>query len=323
MLIICGPTATTKTNLGINLAKIIGGEIISADSRQIYRGMDIGTGKDLLVGCKPINSSLKYHHRSIPYYLIDKVKIWGYDLVYPDDDFSIANYYQVAKKILDHIDSVGKSPIIVGGSGHYIEALVNPPQTIDIPPNHKLRQELSLLNVDQLQQELSRVNPDKLNTFNQSDQSNPRRLIRAIEVTQTNKPQSIAKPLVSPRNINWLGLKADLNTLDTKIDQRVNNRTSKDFDNEVNALISKKLDWSTPALTATGYQDWKNYLEGKISKEDAINSWQLREKQYARRQLTWFSKNLKINWFDISDSNFRNDVVALVKNWYASGNEAE
>src|SRR4030066_2229730 len=132
-LVICGPTAMGKTSLALRLAKLFNGELISADSRQVYKGMDIGTGKDLPVTVKCQMSNVKCFGKRICYYKINGVRVWGYDLVEPTEEFSVAQYVGIAQEILENIYSRGKLPILVGGSGFYIKAVVDGIPTVVVP----------------------------------------------------------------------------------------------------------------------------------------------------------------------------------------------
>ena len=186
LLFIVGPTATGKTALALSLAKKFGGELISADSRQVYRGMDIGTGKDL-----PSNSELRIMNyelgiRSkklkIGYRKRDEVPIWLVDIVEPDYVFNVGEYKHLAGEIIQDIQARKKLPIVVGGTGLYVRALLRPWDEIFIPPNAILRRKLDKLTVEELQIELKKITAEKFESMNHSDQNNPRRLIRAIEI---------------------------------------------------------------------------------------------------------------------------------------------
>ena len=179
LLIISGPTATGKTKLALKLAKLFGGELISADSRQVYKGMDIGTGKDR--GTE--NRKQKTENR---------IHIWGYDLVAPNEEWSAAHFVKLANKLIPKILKRDKLPIVVGGTGLYIKDLLRPPETLFISPNKKLRRLLEKLTLPQLQNKLRRINSRRFNIMNQSDRQNPRRLIRALEIG-----------ILSPKGVSW------------------------------------------------------------------------------------------------------------------------
>lgn len=194
LLIIIGPTATGKTKLAVWLAKKFNGEIISADSRQVYRGLDIITGKD------------KSAYGEIP--------VWGLDLVDPKYSFNVSDFVKFASEKITEIQSRGKLPIIVGGTVLYIKSLLHPPETLHIPQNPKLRKELEKLSVKQLQERLGKK------ILNESDFKNPRRLIRAIEVADS-KPFPIDRPNLNYQIINLTG---PADWINGKIGERVDDR---------------------------------------------------------------------------------------------------
>lgn len=316
LLIICGPTATGKTSLALKLAKKLNGELISADSRQVYKGMNIGTGKDIPKFFKFQLSNLQFLKKKIPFYG-NGTKMWGYDLVNPSDDFSASHFTQIAWIIIKHLWKQNKLPIFVGGTGLYLSSLLKPPRSLHIPINKKLRKGLSSLDVSALQQELNRLNPKRFRQMNQSDKNNSRRLVRAIEIASLNQSSVIKHQINPTSNVCWIGLTAPLTKLDKHIDERVLDRINLGMTKEVKALKSVLKNKSLPASTSTGYHLWLKYLENQISKSTAIKLWQTKEYQYARRQLTWFKKQKQIHWFDITQFAFQNKVVEVVKTWYA------
>lgn len=291
LVIICGPTATGKTKLALQLAKLFHGELVSADSRQVYRGMDIGTGKDKPKG----------------------VKVWGYDAVEPHQEFSVKHFINLAHPAIQDIWSRHQLPIIVGGTGLYLENLIQPAPTLITPPNQLLRRHLQSLSISQLQQKLKQTNFPRWETMNHSDRHNPRRLIRAIEVTTLRQAKNSIQPLDAHQL--WIGLTADITELDQEINHRIRQRVRKGMTKEVKTLINRYSDWHYPAFSATGYWPWRQYLEGKISREEAMNRWQTSERQYARRQLTWFKTRPRIHWFDITTRNWQNQVKHQLHQW--------
>ena len=261
LLVICGPTATGKTAFSAMLAKKFNGELISADSRQVYRGMDIVTGKD-----RP------------------DVPIWLYDVVNPDEEFSVSHWMRLAKQAIEDIQKRNKLPIVVGGTGLYIHALLNPLETIDIPPNQHLRKKLQCITVGELQQMISRGD------MNQSDWNNPRRLIRKIEVAESK--------IVMQKQLNTfdyliIGLTASLTELYRRIDKRLEKRTRAGMDVEI-ASLRARYNRNLPSMSAIG----------------------LNEHAYARRQMTWFKKMPSVNWFDITSSDYQDAVAEKVARWY-------
>lgn len=259
LLVICGPTATGKTKLAERIAKEFDGELVSADSRQVFRGMDITTGKE-----RP------------------DVPIWLYDVVSPDQEFSVSHWVKLAERAISDITRRKKLPIIVGGTGLYSKALLEPFETIDIPKNENLRQKLEKLKVSELQQITTR------GTMNNSDWNNPRRLIRKIEIAK-EKRQTINKPY----DALIIGLTAPLVILDKRIDERFQDRRKLGLEKEISNLI-KLYGQNIPAMSAIG----------------------INEHAYARRQLTWFRKQKDILWFDITKENFEREIMEKVRTWY-------
>lgn len=265
ILVICGPTATGKTALAAYLARRFGGELISADSRQVYRGMDVTTGKD-----RP------------------DVPIWLYDVVDPDEEFSVSRWVKLAQEALSDIHKRNKLPIVVGGTGLYIRSLLAPFETINIPPNKKLREKLQKLSVHDLQTMVSR------GAMNNSDWNNPRRLIRKVEVANFKKshlnPQG---ETLTKYEVLQIGLTAPLVELDARIDARLKSRKAAGLDEEIVML--------------------RNKYRTDLSAMSAID---LNEHAYARRQLTWFKNQKNIHWltipFDVTE------VEKLVAAWYTT-----
>ncbi len=250
MLVIIGPTATGKTLLGIKLAKKYNGEIISADSRQVYRGMDIGTGKD------------KEKYGDVP--------VWGIDLVDPDYNFNVSDYVKFASEKIRDIESRGKLPIIVGGTILYVKSLLHPPETLHIPQNKTLREELENFSIKDLQDRLGE------NKLNNSDFNNPRRLIRAVEVKESG---ALERPGSPNYNYQIICLTAHLDYIYRQIDDRVIERLQQGAKDEVQELLNQGYTKDLPSFTATGYRD--------VNDPDL---WKKREHNYAKRQLTFIKK---------------------------------
>ena len=267
LLVICGPTATGKTALAATLAKKFNGELLSADSRQVYRGMDICTGKD-----RP------------------DVPIWLYDVVNPDEEFRVSQCVKLARVAIFDIQKRNKLPIVVGGTGLYIKALINPFDTIDVPPNMRLRKKLQTMSVRELQTVTVRGN------MNQSDWNNPRRLIRKIEIASSPKTGLRGESLKAFDYL-MIGLTAPLPILYRRIDKRFAGRMRAGLAGETASLLAR-FRRDLPSMSAIG----------------------LNEHAYARRQLTWFKKQKGIHWFDVTDRQMSNKVAALVGAWYTTDN---
>lgn len=282
VLIICGPTATGKTRLAANLAKKFSGELISADSRQVYKGMDIVTGKDKPKG----------------------VTIHGLDLIGPDREFSVAHFVTHTRALINQITKRKKLPIVVGGTGLYINSLVNPPPTLSVKPDWKLRKKLENKSTTELQDQLKKLNLQRWRQMNHSDRLNPRRLIRAIEVEkfqQNLQGQSLKVPsrtvLNGKYNCLWIGLTAPKKTLDQRIADRVKARVKAGAIQEWQQLKSKYRQ-DLASMSGIGYRELPD-----------IKAWTRAEQQYARRQLTWFKKNKAIHWNP-------DNLAKLVAAWY-------
>ncbi|MGB9637483.1 MAG: tRNA (adenosine(37)-N6)-dimethylallyltransferase MiaA [Microgenomates group bacterium] len=319
LLIICGPTATGKTKLGISLAKEFNGEIVSADSRQVYRGMDVGTGKDL--GESTIyNVQFTIKDFRIGYYKIDGVKVWLLDVVNPDYKFNVADYKKCADLVIDDILRRGKLPIVVGGTGFYIKAVLEGIGTMGIEPDWELRERLSHCSIASLLEILTKLDPERIQRMSESDRKNPRRLIRAIEIARKGKGQSAkCKVTVESSKLDtlFIGLTAPNKILYKKIDQRVEERMNMGLEDEIRGLLAKGYNFANSALgTTLAYREWQEYFEGKKTKDEVIQNWKFDEHEYSRRQMTWFRRDSRINWFDITDETFREKVEKLVGNWY-------
>jgi tRNA dimethylallyltransferase len=326
VLIICGPTATGKTRLGLHLAKKFSGEIVSADSRQVYKGMDIGTGKDLPLNSKiqKTNNKVKINKKIyyLNYYLLDGVNLWLYDLVYPDEEFSVSHYQKLAHYIIDDICSRDKLPIIVGGTGLYIKSITDYISTINIGQNKSLRKSLENKSIELLQG-LLKIEDDKVwDNLNKSDRNNPRRLIRKIEIAKYRNKEGEKDSLRKGNKYDFLslGLIAGKKYLYKRIDARVEKRVQEGIIDEISCLLKKGYSWVLPSMSALGYSQLKEYFENntkdKYLKDKIIQQWKSDEHNYAKRQLTWFRKDNRIIWFDISEESYKTQVDERVRQWY-------
>lgn len=275
LIVVLGPTASGKSDLAIKLAKRFNGEIVSADSRQIYQEMDIGTAKPT-----------KGQAADIPHHLIGVVK--------PNQEFSLAQYKSLAVKTIKDIQKRGLLPFLVGGTGLYIQAVVDNLQIPRVKPNKKTRDRLEKLTNQQLFNRLNKLDPASAELI---DQNNKRRLIRALEVCLlTEKPFSEQRKKGQPLfEIRQIGLKINKATLNKKIDQRVEKMIKAGLVEEVKKL-SEKYHFQLPAMSGIGYQEIGQYLQNKISLAEAKDLIKQRTRQYARRQLTWFKRDKRINW---------------------------
>lgn len=311
LLVICGPTATGKTELGVALAKKIGGEIVSADSRQVYKGMDIGTGKDL-----PKNSKFKSQNFRVGHYMFSGIPVWLMDVVDPKESFSVADYVKLASSVIKGIWSRGKLPIIVGGTGLYIKAIVDGIETLGVPPNPELRVAYSKKTTDELFDILFHLSPETANSLNSSERRNKQRLIRRIEIASHNPHQIPVSHLPPPISILMIGLVAPRDVLTRRIEERVDNWIGEGVQQEVINLLAKGVSWDSQAMAAIGYREWRLFFEGKETLGEIVEKWKKDEWRYSKRQLTWFKKDKRINWFDVTDKGWEEKLEREVRKWY-------
>lgn len=307
LLVVCGPTATGKTRLALSLAKALNGEIVSADSKQVYRGLNIGTGKDIPPDAKKEG-----------FYLFNGVKIWGYDLAGPKEEFSVSRYLGFAQRKIEEIISANKLPILVGGTGFYIKSIVDGISTLKIPRSKNLRKNLEGKTQDELFELLAQLDSIKAGGLNASDKKNPRRLARAIEIaTWKLKGQKIPGEGKIYTKL-FIGLTAPKEDLFKKIKKRVDERIDVGIEKEIRRLLKSGVNWTDQSMSSLGYRQWKSFFEGKKDKAQTIKDWVNEERKYAKRQITWFKKDKRINWFDITTPNWQERVERLVKKWYSS-----
>lgn len=308
LLVICGPTATGKTSLALKLAKKFNGQIISADSRQVYKNMDVGTGKDL-----PRSAKLKTQMFFTKYYVVDGIKIWGYDLISPKRSYSVAHYSRFAKRVITTIWRENSLPILVGGTGLYIKSVIDGIDTANIPKNKAIRKAYKSQNASELYSILAQLDATKAASLNYSDKNNPRRLVRAIEIA-SYKPRNKTKKLIINKLL-IIGLKANKELLKKIISKRVESRLKVGFIAEVKTLQKNGVNWQHQSMQALGYKQIKKYLEGKQSLKDFSEEWKVQEGKYAKKQMVWFKKDKRIVWFDIQNANYKSSVQAKIEGW--------
>lgn len=303
IIAVIGPTASGKSEMAVALAKKYNGEILSVDSRQIYRGMDIGTGKvtgawhSIPCFCHPelVEGSLHNSQISKKIYLYKSIPHYGIDIASPKTQYSVTQFQKYAKKIIKDIHSRGKLPILCGGTGHWIDAVVLEQQMPQVKPNPALRKKLEKLNTTQLFAKLAKLDPQRAQTI---DAKNPRRLIRALEIIlSTGKPVP-ALTAESKYDVLWLGITHDKNILDKRIDKRLGEWLKSGMLKEVKALHSKGLSWKRLEDFGLEYKFVAQFLQQKISTIEMKTLTSTSIKQYAKRQLTWFKRNKNIHWIE-------------------------
>ena len=289
LLAIIGPTAVGKTRAAVEVAPSLDAEIISVDSMQVYRGMDIGTSKPT-----------KGERRRVPFHLIDVVD--------PRANFSVANFKEMAEVAIAGIVSRGKRPLLVGGSGLYFRAVVDDLDFAHAPPDTEPRKnieaELHEATASELHSLLEQIDPAAASGI---PPSNRRRVLRALEVARGGDR------LVSERQRSWreyrsaydlaaAGLEMDRELLYRLIDARVDSMFSRGLEDEVKGLIEGGLTPGTTAGEALGYKQMLGNFAGNMSREQAISDIKRRTRNYAKRQQTWFKKDPRIKWFRVEGS---------------------
>jgi tRNA dimethylallyltransferase len=279
VLIVCGPTAAGKTKIAVQLALEFNGEVISADSRQFYREMSIGTAK-------PTEDEMC----GIPHYFVGSETI--------TQPISAGEFERQGEQKIHEISEHGKLPIVVGGSGLFINALIH--GLDDLPKNDDLRQELidqfEKEGIDHLIQRLKGSDPDAAKNV---DMKNPVRIMRAIELVELSgesmealrNQEKVKKDHIDPI---WIGIDLPREELYDRINQRVDIMISQGLEEEAKQLLPQK---NLEALKTVGYRELFDYFEGKHTSEEAVRLIKRNSRHYAKRQLTWFRKNEEINWF--------------------------
>lgn len=262
--------------MAIRLAEKFNGEIISADSRQIYRGMDLGSGK-----------VTKEEMKNIPHYLLD--------IKNPNEDYSAEEFQKDAFQAIETILSKNKTPIICGGTGFYIQAVVDSLVFQNIPPNKKLRGELEEKSIEELKQILAAIPQEK---GVKTDTENKRRLIRAIELGKHFGKLSCLETEESKYDFLLIGLKLSQEILDEKIKLRIKKRIDQGMIEEVERLHSEGVSWEKLESFGLEYKYIALYLQKKIETlEEMIGTLATKTRQYAKRQMTWFKRDERIVWF--------------------------
>jgi tRNA dimethylallyltransferase len=284
LLVIVGPTASGKTELAIDLAKRFNGELVAADSRTVYKGMNIGTGKDY-----------SYPHKLI-------------DVVDPDETLTLAEYKIKAIRAIDTAIKKGKLPILVGGTGLYVWAVVDNLLVPEVAPNKILRGQFEKKSVSELHKMLAAIDPAAAKVTG----DNKRRIIRALEVvTETGtKFSQAAKKGELLYNCLQIGILVPREKLVERIGKRVDTMMKAGFMNEVMALRKKLYPPNLPAMSGIGYAELNDVIDGKQTLPEAVERIKARTRQYARRQMTWFKRDPRIKWVETSVQ-----ALAVAKKW--------
>ncbi|WP_097677451.1 tRNA (adenosine(37)-N6)-dimethylallyltransferase MiaA [Anaerosalibacter sp. Marseille-P3206] len=310
LFLLVGPTGIGKTAISISLAKKLNGEIVSADSAQIYKYMNIGTAK-----------ITKDEMSGIPHYLID--------IVYPDEEFTVSDFKENATKYIYDIHNINKLPMVVGGTGLYINSLVYDLSFTQVPPNYEFREKYEKIadkyGNEFIYNELKNIDPDSTNRIHINDR---KRIIRALEIYYvTKKPMSIYYKDFRKYNEDFDVIMIGLNMKREELYRRINYRVDKMIENglveEVRSLLDMGYSENLNSLQALGYKEIISYIKGDLTLDESIDLIKRSTRKFAKRQLTWFRRDNRIKWIDLdsfknydeaSDYIFRYVVNLLNKN---------
>lgn len=299
VIVICGPTASGKTALSIELAKKINGEIISSDSMQIYKDMDIGTAKPTIE-----------EMQGIKHYLIDFIK--------PDQRYSVADFKNDAEKAIEEIIAKGKTPIIVGGTGLYVDSLIYGIEYQDIKLDEKYRQELEEIaeknGLQELYEKAKEIDSKAMEKISINDK---KRIIRVLEIYKaTGKTKTEQEIESRKKEIKYdyrvFAINMDREKLYERINKRVDIMLEQGLIEEVKQVL-QRYDKFPTAMQGLGYKEVVEYLEEKVTKEEMIEKIKMETRRYAKRQITWFKKNKQTIWIDGLNSKDRNIQLILDK----------
>lgn len=303
LIAIVGPTGIGKSRVAVQLATRFNGEIVNADSRQIYRYMDIGTDK-------PVKEELSV----VPHHLID--------IINPDEDFSLAEYQRLAYKSFNDIHQRDKIPILAGGSGLYIWAVLEGWGIPEVPPDSELRRNLEERaargEAEELYRELVTVDPASAQKI---DIRNVRRVIRALEVYRSTGTPFSELQQKNPPDYNMLiiGLTMNRNELYNRIDSRVDRMMERGLVEEVQKLIDSGYKQDLSAMTGIGYRQIGMYISGKLTLSDAVEQIKFETHRFVRNQYTWFRlKDERIHWFDMQDEDVELKIESLTDGWVSA-----
>ena len=298
VIVICGPTASGKTALSIELAKKINGEIVSADSMQIYKDMNIGTAKPTIE-----------EMQGIKHYLLDFVS--------PEERYSVAQYKQDAKRAIKEIIKKGKTPIIVGGTGLYVDSLIYEIEYNDIKIDEEYRNKLEAIveknGLEELYKKALEIDPVAMEKMSKNDKKRIMRILEIYKATGKTKTQQELESRKKPVEydyrifaINW-----DRETLYQRINKRVDIMIEQGLVNEVKNILDKYDKFPT-AMQGLGYKEVVDYINGIYTKEEMIEKIKMETRRYAKRQLTWFRKNKQTIWLD-GTNDIQNNINIILE----------
>lgn len=292
VIVIVGPTASGKSDLAVQLAKKFNGEVISADSRQVYKGLDTGTGK-----------ITKKEMFGVPHYLLDVAS--------PKKIFTASDFKKLAEEKIEEIIKRGKMPLVCGGTGFYIDAVLGEKQIPEVPPNLKLRKQLEKKSADKLFEILKKLDPERAKNI---DSKNPRRLVRAIEICKALGKVPKFESRIMKYEVCKIGIRISDEELKTRINKRIEKWFKRGLLKEVKNLHKQGLSWKRMSEIGLEYKLVALHLQKKISKKELIERMQTETRAYAKRQMTWFKKDKNVVWIEPKFGLIEKEVRKFLKN---------
>ena len=287
LVVILGPTASGKSDLAVKLARKFNGEVVSADSRQVYKGLNIGTGK-----------ITKKEMQGVKHHLLDVAN--------PRKQFTVSDFVNVTNETIVQIVTKNKLPIVCGGTGFYIDALLGDKHIPEVPPNPNLRKQLEKKSAPQLFKILQKLDPLRAQNI---DAKNPRRLVRAIEICKAVGKVPSIKAQVKSYDVLKIGIKVEEKELKKRINKRIEKWFRQGLLKEVETLHKKGLSWKRMSEIGLEYRLVSLFLQNKISKPELIYRMQSETWQYAKRQMTWFKKDKSIVWITPKDKRLHQKII--------------
>lgn len=323
ILAIVGPTAVGKTDFASQVAQDIltqnsdytGVDFFSADSRQVYQGLEIISGADL-----PNDVSFAAEPNQRFWQSPDEKYRWyGVSMIKPNQEWSVAHFQRLVQEVLPQSFKARRLPIIVGGTGLYVNQALETDSQLHVPPNPEIRDKAEILTLPELQAWVREVDLEKWQSMNDSDQFNPRRLVRALEIALFTPDISFSReksPDVesfSRENMVIIGLQDDFEHIELRIKKRVEERWQQGALEEVQELIANYPDQKLPVFSTTGTKAIMSYLNDQISESEAKALWVTQERQYAKRQMTWWKKRSEVMWFNVGDADWQKTALIAVE----------
>lgn len=293
VIAVVGPTASGKTDLAVEIARRFNGEVISTDSRQVYTGLDIGTGK-----------VTKREMRGVPHHLLDVMN--------PKRTMSVVQFERLATCAIRDILKRGKIPILCGGTGLYTDAVLTDASFPAVPPNPSLRRTLAKLSTEELFKKLNALDPERAENI---DAKNPHRLIRAIEIATILGSVPVRTAINQRYDTLTIGLTLPREELGERIHTRLLARMRRGMVAEVQRLHAEGLSWKRMEALGLEYRFLAQFLQGKTSKIEMLQGLEIASKNYAKRQMVWFKRNKDIHWFSPTDLGDRKKITTLVESF--------